>query len=145
MIAEIYDATPVAAYTAATPRLLNVSVRKHLGSGVTMGFTVGGTGSKTILIRAVGPTLGGFGVPDTVADPQLALFNGASAQIGENDNWGGTAALTAAYAQVGAFGLPSASKDAALLATLAPGGYSVRVSGVATTTGVALVEVYEVP
>ena len=145
VIAEIYDATPVAAYTAATPRLLNVSVRKHLGSGVTLGFTVGGTGSKTILIRAVGPTLGGFGVPDTVADPQLALFNGASAQIGENDNWGGTAALTAAYAQVGAFGLPPASKDAALLATLAPGGYSVRVSGVATTTGVALVEVYEVP
>ena len=145
VIAEIYDATPPSAYTTTTPRLLNVSVRKHLGSGVTMGFTVGGSGSKTILIRAVGPTLGAFGVPGTVDDPQLALFNGASAKIGENDNWGGTAALTAAYGQVGAFGLPPASKDAALLATLAPGGYSVQVSGTANTTGVALVEVYEVP
>ena len=145
VIAEIYDATSTAAYTPATPRLLNVSVRKHLGAGVTMGFVVGGTGSKTILIRAIGPTLGDFGVPGTVVDPQLKLFNSASSQIGENNNWGGTTALTAAFGQVGAFALPATSRDAALLATLTPGGYTVQVSGVATTTGVALVEVYEVP
>jgi len=58
----------------------------------------------------------------------------------------GTPALAAAFKSVGAFDLPAAtSKDAALLATLAPGGYTVQVSGVNNTTGVALVEVYEVP
>ena len=66
--------------------------------------------------------------------------------ISSNDNWSGTAELTAAFSQVGAFALISPSSlDAALLATLQPGQYSVQVSGVNNTTGVALVEVYEVP
>ena len=101
------------------------------------------------MIRAVGPTLGAFGVPGTVADPQLTLFNSSSAKLAENDNWSAVpaqaTALTAAFTTVGAFALPSTSRDAALLTTLAPGGYSVQVSGVSATTGVALVEVYEVP
>lgn len=146
VLAEVYDATPSSSSTTTTPRLLNVSVRKHLGTGVTMGFTVGGTGSKTILIRAVGPGLAAFGVPGTVIDPQLTLFNDKSEKVGENNDWSGTPALAAAFKSVGAFDLPAAtSKDAALLATLAPGGYTVQVSGVNNTTGVALVEVYEVP
>ena len=146
VLAEVYDATPSSQYTTTTPRLLNVSVRKHLGTGVTMGFTVGGTGSKTILIRAVGPGLAAFGVPGTVIDPQLTLFNDKSEKVGENNDWAGTPALTTAFTAVGAFSLPAAtSKDAALLTTLSPGGYTVQVSGVANTTGVALVEVYEVP
>jgi hypothetical protein len=149
VIAEIYDATPSGSFTTATPRLLNVSVLKSLGTGLTVGFTIAGSASKTVLIRAIGPTLGDFGVPDTVADPQLALFNASSAKIAENDNWAATPALatslTAAFTSVGAFPLPPTSKDAALLATLLPGGYSVQVSGVANTTGTALVEVYEVP
>lgn len=147
VIAEIYDATPAATFTATTPRLVNVSVLKSLGTGLTAGFVVGGTGSRTVLIRAIGPTLGAapFNVGGVVADPQLVLFNGASARIGDNDNWGGGAALTAAFNSVGAFALPAASRDAALLVTLAPGNYSVQVSGVGGTTGVAIVEVYEVP
>ncbi len=144
VIAELYDATPTANFTAATPRLVNVSVRKHLGTGVIAGFVVGGSTARTVLIRAIGPTLGVFGVTGVVADPQLALFSGAT-QIGANDNWGGTAALATAFANVGAFALAGDSKDAALLATLEPGSYTVQVSGVAGTTGVALVEVYEVP
>ncbi|MCX6951166.1 MAG: hypothetical protein NTV51_03130, partial [Verrucomicrobia bacterium] len=145
VIAEVYDATPPDRFTPATPRLLNVSVRKHLGSGLTAGFVVGGTGAKTILIRAVGPGLAAFGVGGTVVDPQLTLFAG-STKIGENDDWGGTPALTAAFTSVGAFALPSAtSKDAALLVSLPPGQYSVLATGAANTSGVALVEVYEVP
>jgi hypothetical protein len=62
-----------------------------------------------------------------------------------NDNWGGTPALTAAFAAVGAFVLPPASKDAALLATLAPGDYTAQVAGTGNTNGLVLVEVYEVP
>jgi len=145
VIAEIYDATSLASFTTATPRLINVSVRKHLGSVLTMGFVVGGSTSAKVLVRGIGPTLGAFGVPGTVADPQLTLFNSSSVKIGENNDWGGTAPLTAAFASVGAFALPSTSKDAALLVTLAPGNYTAQVTGVNGTTGVALVEVYEVP
>ena len=146
VIAELYDATPAASFTAATPRLINVSVLKNLGTGLTAGFVVSGSTPKTVLVRAIGPTLGTlFGVPGVVADPQLALFNSASVKIGENDNWGGTAALTAAFTAVGAFQLPAASRDAAVLATLAPGNYTVQVSGVGGTTGVAIVEIYDVP
>jgi hypothetical protein len=146
VLAEIYDATPSASFTAATPRLVNVSVLKNLGSGLTVGFVIGGSNSKTVLIRAIGPTLGAapFNVPGVVADPRLALFAG-SFQIGENNDWGGGLALTSAFAQVGAFTLPAASKDAAILATLGPGNYTVQVSGVGTTTGTALIEVYELP
>ena len=144
VIAEIYDATASSAFAATTPRLINVSVRKHLGTRLTVGFVVGGTVATKVLIRAVGPTLGGFGVPGVVADPQLTLFNDASVKIGENNDWGGTAELTAAFGAVGAFALPATAKDAALLVTLPPGNYTVQASGTAGTTGVALVEVYEV-
>jgi hypothetical protein len=60
-----------------------------------MGFVLGGSTPTKVLVRAIGPTLGAFGVPGTVVDPQLALFNSASAKIGENHDWGGTAELTA--------------------------------------------------
>ena len=147
VIAELYDSTPAASFTATTPRLVNVSVLKNIGTSLTAGFVVGGSPSKTLLIRAIGPSLGTlFGVPGVVADPQLALFNSASAKIGENDNWGGSAALSAVFASVDAFPLTApASRDAALVATLAPGNYTVQVTGVGNTTGTALVEVYEVP
>ena len=145
VIAELYDSTPVAAMTATTPRLVNVSVLKALGTGMTAGFVIDGTSPKKVLIRVVGPTLGTvFGVGGVVADPQLTLFSG-QAVIGSNDNWGGTPELTAAFTQVGAFGLPAASKDAAVLATLQRGSYTVEAKGVGGTTGVAILEVYEVP
>lgn len=147
VLAEIYDATVSDTFTTATPRLLNVSVLKSLGTGLTVGFTIAGSAPKTVLLRAVGPTLGAapFGVAGAVADPQLTLFNSTSVKIAENDNWGGTTALVAAITSVGAFALPTTSKDAALVTTLPPGGYSVQVIGVNNTSGVALVEVYEVP
>jgi hypothetical protein len=145
VLAEIYDAEATAPYSASTPRLINLSVLKNLGTGLTVGFVVGGSGTKTVLVRAIGPTLGAapFGIPGTVADPQLTLLQG-STQIVTNDNWGGTAPLSAAFKQVGAFDLPANSRDAAVLTTLAPGNYTVQVSGVGGTTGIALVEVYEV-
>jgi subtilisin family serine protease len=144
VIAEVYDSSPDATFFSSTPRLLNVSVLKAIGDGLTVGFTVAGSTPKKVLIRAVGPTLGDFGVAGTVSDPKLVLFKGSD-KIDENDNWGGTTALSSAFVSVGGFNLPVTSKDAALLATLQPGGYSVQVSGVNGSTGVVLVEVYEVP
>jgi hypothetical protein len=144
VLAEVYEAPPAGGVTTATPRLVNVSVLKALGSGVTVGFVIAGAGPRTVLIRAVGPTLTSppFNVSSAVGDPQLALYSG-TARTGENNDWGGTGALTTAFAQVGAFALPASSRDAALIATLMPGNYSVQVSGVNATTGIALVELYE--
>lgn len=146
-LAEIYDGTPAGSFGASTPRLTNVSARTQVGIGddiLIAGFTIGGLTSKTVLIRAVGPTLTSFGVPGALADPHLALFS-STERIDENDDWGGSAAIASTFLTVGAFPLAAASHDAVLLVTLAPGSYTAQVRGVGNTTGVALVEVYEVP
>ena len=138
--------SPAALTVAPTvSRLSNLSVRATAGTGAStliVGFTTAG-GSKSILLRGVGPTLGQFGVPGALADPQLALFNASSVQTAQNDDWGGGAALTASFGSVGAFPLGATSKDAALLAPLAPGNYSAQLTGVGGSTGVALVESYD--
>jgi hypothetical protein len=80
-------------------------------------------------------------------DPQLQIFRD-SQLVADNNDWGGStnpAALASTAQAVGAFALPNGSRDAALLVTLTPGAYTAQVSGVNSTTGVALVEVYEVP
>jgi hypothetical protein len=103
--------------------------------------------AKKVLIRAVGPTLGlpPFSVGGVVANPQLELFRD-SVRVSGNDNWGGTAELTQAFADVGAFALGATSQDAALVATVDPErNYTVEVTGVGGTSGTAIVEVYEMP
>ncbi len=142
-LVEVYDA---ASDNAAS--LVNLSVRTFVGAGgeaPNLGFVVAGNTPKRVLIRAVGPTLGAFGVSGTLDDPQLELFkNGV--RVGLNDNWEGDAALSATFASVGAFGLTDVnSKDAVMLVTLEPGAYTVVASGVGGSTGIALVEVYDVP
>lgn len=145
VIAELYDSTPSSAFTATTPRLINVSVLKQIGAGFTVGFVVGGGSSATVLVRAIGPGLAAVGLTSGfVSDPKLTLFSG-STKINENDNWGGTAALAAAATKVGAFPVPANSLDASLLATLQPGSYSVQVAGPTGADGLVIVEVYEVP
>ena len=145
-LAEIYDATAAGAFTTSSPRLVNLSARTQVGTGANLliaGFALGGTTSKTVLIRAVGPGLAPFGVAGQLTDPKLELFSGATL-IATNDNWEGDPTLAAAMAGAGAFALPANSRDAALLLTLAPGSYTAQVSGIANTTGVALVEVYAI-
>jgi hypothetical protein len=150
VIAELYDASANGTVTVTTPRLVNVSVLKQISAGtvLTAGFVIGGGGgaAKTVLIRAIGPTLAEppFGVGGAMADPKLDLFQG-QAVIAANDNWGGDTQLSAVAGAVGAFALGNAaSRDAVLLVTLAPGSYTAQVSGVGGG-GMALVEVYEVP
>jgi hypothetical protein len=112
-----------------------------------MGYVVGGrgtSGTKPLVIRVAGPSLGALGVIGTLDDPKLELFAGA-VKTGENDNWGGTATLKTAFTTAGAFALTDASRDAAAVVSLQPGSYTVVVSGVGNTTGLALVEVYELP
>ena len=147
-LVELYD--PESA--TAPARLTNVSARAQVGTGAGIliaGFVINGNVPKTVLLRAIGPALTGFGVTGVLADPRLDLYRGTTL-LQSNDNWGtttgGTAALSATFTAVGAFALPTTtSRDAALLATLSPGTYTAQVSGVNSTTGVALIEVYEVP
>jgi hypothetical protein len=149
VLAELFDATPAAAFGPTTPRLVNVSVLKPIpaDSLLTVGFVIGGTTARTVLVRAMGPALTQFGLEaaQVLADPRLTLFNAASARIAENNDWGGDAQLTAVAGSVGAFAPREAnSPDAVLLLTLAPGGYTAQVPGTGAG-GTALVEVYEVP
>lgn len=143
-LAEVYDAS-----VGEPARLVNVSALTRAGTGPAVliaGFVIAGDSPKRVLLRAIGPSLASFGVTGALADPQLAVFQqGAASPLQRNDDWGGTTELAAAFAATGAFTLPVGSRDAALLLTLAPGVYTAQVSGIGTTTGTALVEVYEVP
>ncbi len=151
VIAELYDATASGTFTSTTPRLVNVSVLKTIATGtsLTAGFYVGGSTSKTVLIRAIGPALGlaPFNIAGSMADPQLTLFNGNQAVIATNNDWGGSPQLVNTASRIGAFAVGNgASRDAMLLITLEPGSYTANVSPVGTTAGgTAIVEVYEVP
>jgi hypothetical protein len=151
-LAEVYDATPPASETPASPRLTNLSARVLVGSGANIliaGFEIGGTTAKTVLIRASGPALKPFGVTGVLADPELLLFqsnsDGTNTLLQTNTGWGGNPQIAAIAAQVGAFGWGSAATpDSAILVTRPPGAYTAEVEGASGDTGVALVEVYEV-
>jgi hypothetical protein len=125
----------------------NISTRGNVGTGSNVmiaGFVVSGTQTKPLLIRAVGPTLSTFGVSGVLAAPVLKVYNSAGVLIATNTGWGSNAsAVTAADTQVGAFALPSGSADSALVGTFAPGSYTALVAGAGATSGVALVEAYD--
>ena len=148
-LAEVYDATPSGTYTLATPRLLNLSARALVQTGgniLIAGFVIGGNSARTVLIRASGPAIASF-FPNALPDPQLQLYNAAGAVVASNYGWNASSQIMTTAASVGAFSWnPTvASLDSAILVTLPPGGYSAQVSGYSGDTGVALVEVYEVP
>lgn len=139
VLVEAYDTG-----AAAGGRLVNVSARNRVGTGddiLIAGFTISGTGNKPLLIRAVGPTLAAFGVDGTLADPKLEIYNAQGVKVTENDTW--TASLATTFASVGAFPLTAGSRDAALLTSLPPGGYTAQIRGSDGGTGEALVEIYE--
>jgi len=147
-LAEIYDATPAGSYTAATPRVVNISARVQVGTGgniLIAGFVIGGGTSETLLIRASGPALATFGVAGMLPDPQLSLLQSTGIVLATNAGWGGSTQIANAAHSVGAFAWTEGSQDSALLVTLPPGAYTAQVAGLSGDTGVALIEVYEVP
>lgn len=144
VLLEVYDTSPSFSYSR--PRLINLSARANTGAGgstMIAGFFVKGVTPLTVLIRGVGPSLTRFGVAGVLPNPHLTLFSD-SGLVAVNEDWGdlGASSIASTANAVGAFALPSGSLDAAILATLQPGAYTVQVSG---GTGVALIEVYEVP
>ena len=99
----------------------------------------------SVLVRIVGPSLTDFGVSDVMADPKVELFDGQSRSLARNNDWSGGPELVYAFSLAGAFGLTNASKDAALLVSLTPGNYTLDVRGANGSSGMALVEIYELP
>ena len=144
VLVEAYDTQAV---DEGGARQVNVSARTEVGTGANVlvaGFAISGTGTKTLLIRAVGATLAEFGVPGALQDPELVIRPlGEETVIASNNDWNNNAEIASTSATLGAFAL-SSTADAAILVTLNPGTYTATVSGVDETTGVALVEVYEV-
>ena len=141
--------------------LINLSSRGSVGAGAPVmvaGFTVGSGGAATVVIRGVGPTLSQYGVSGALASPRLDLYDSTGAIIATDIGWGNSpslgpstvaftiqAATAAEFSEVYAFPLPAGSADCAMLATLPPGSYTAQVSGLNGSTGVGLVEVYQIP
>ncbi len=137
-------AAPALAPPVTASRLINLSIRSNVGSGnnsLITGFVVSGA-SKTLLVRAIGPSLEQFGVSGFLPDPDLAIFSGTT-EILSDTSWGGSADLAKAFTQVGAFALLPTSNDSALLATFTPGPFTAQISGSGGASGVALAEIYD--
>ena len=145
-LAELYD--PAAPTEVAAAQLVNVSTLGFVGPDdrvLAAGFTITGSAPRRLLLRAVGPGLAALGVTGFLADPQIDLRRlGGPAPIASNDDWSDLASVRAAMTSVGAFALTPGSKDAVLVMTLVPGGYTAVVSSVgAAATGQALIEIYD--
>ena len=132
----------IAATAAETGRLINLSILSVLepGERMTMGTVLGGpgtSGTKALLARAAGPALAQLGVPNFLPDPQMTLARPGGVAVATNDNWGGSATLATAFAQVGAFAYAASdSKDAAILQpALATGDYTIEVGDRAGSPG----------
>ncbi len=136
----------------AAANLGNISTRASVQTGDNVmigGFIVQGTGTKRVIIRAIGPELGQYGVPNPLADPTLELHDGAGALIGSNDNWqttiiGGIITHDQVQEIQDSGHAPGDARESAIIADLPPGNYTAIVRGVNNTTGVALVEVYDI-
>src|SRR5207244_10277454 len=112
------------------------------------GFIVQGTGAKKVIIRAIGPELTQYGITDVLANPTLELHNAAGALIGSNDNWqttiiGGIITSNQVSDIQNSGHVPTDASESAIIADLQPGNYTAVVNGVNNTTGVGLVEVYD--
>ena len=129
---------------------VNVSTRGRIataGDALIAGFVLGGTAPRNLLVRAVGPSLGAFGVADALRRPVLTVHRD-NVVVASNEDWTATDAtrLSAAFDRVGAFRLlGGANPDAALLITLPPGPYTLQATGAGGAVGSVLLEAYDVP
>jgi hypothetical protein len=146
-LVEAYDIS-----TGANSELLNTSSRGFVDTGDNVmigGFIVGSP--SNFLVRALGPTLSAFDVPGALADPTLELHTtdnmGHDVVVATNDNWKvDDQTHQSQQAAITATGIaPPHDSESAMLRTLAPGNYTAILRGKNNTTGIALLEVYNVP
>jgi len=138
--------------TSSNTALTNLSTRGIAGTGsrtMIVGFAITGNRTKSVLLRGIGPTLGGspFNVPGTMPDPQLTLKNFSGATVATSaivwDQSTNADAIRTTSARVGAFALSAGTRDAVLLTSLAPGNYTAQVTSPSSVNGVVLIEAYD--
>ena len=145
---KIFNASPLhlesSSFPAVGPQSLNLSTRGVIDSGegaLIAGFIVSGNESKTVVLRALGPSLAKSGVSGTLADPVITLFDADGQMLAMNDDWG----TDSNAGQISADGLaPDDPPEAAVRVTLQPGAYTAVVSGKDSSPAIGLVEVYDV-
>src|SRR6266403_1680286 len=151
-LVEVYDLSPQTNLIHNTNSILgNISTRSfvQIGDNVMIGgFIVQGTQPKRVIIRAIGPELSQYGVPNPLADPTLELHDGTGALIGRNDNWqttiiGGVITHEQVQEIQDSGYAPDDGRESAIIADLPAGNYTAIVRGVNSTIGVALVGVYD--
>ncbi|MBA3274049.1 MAG: hypothetical protein H0T11_09290, partial [Chthoniobacterales bacterium] len=123
-------------------RVLNISTRLQVLTGDDVligGFIISGDTSKKVIIRGLGPSLVAQGVSGALPDPKLELFDSGGDRVAVNNNWKETQQNTIEATMIP----PPHDRDSALVRTLAPGAYTTVLTGVANTTGIGLVEVYD--
>jgi alpha-tubulin suppressor-like RCC1 family protein len=146
-------AGPSSPYTMAltVSRLSNISSRAFVQTDDSVmigGFIVQGTAAKRVMIRAIGPELTHYGVPNPLLNPTLELHDGRGALVASNDNWthtiiGGIITSNQVREITDSGYAPTDGRESAIIAELPPGNYTAIVRGVNDMTGVALVEVYD--
>jgi hypothetical protein len=126
-------------------KVVNLSTRAFVGTGdeiVIAGFILTGSGSESIVVRGLGPSLAASNISQLLADPVLELRNVHGVLLLANDNWQDSPVQAA---QITALGLaPSNNLEAALIMTLPPGLYTALLAGRGNTTGNGLIEIYDV-
>jgi hypothetical protein len=141
-------ATPAPTPSSTPPsnpgaHLVNISTRMRVGVGNDVligGFIIQGSEPKKLILRAIGPSLANGGIADPLANPVLELHDSTGDLVGSNDDWQTSAQVDEIVASTVA---PSNPLESAIVATLAPGAYTAIVRGLDNTTGIALVEGYE--
>ncbi len=156
-LAEVYDADPTP--LTATGHLSNLSANGQVivGTPLTGGFVIAGPSAKTVLLRAIGPSLSNFNISSPVPTPVLNVFDGNSKLVASNTGWStqttanplyppaSVATIVADSATAGAFSLAAGSLDSVVEVTLPPGVYTAQVTDSGGNAGTALFEVYSVP
>ena len=145
-LAEVYDLSP-----EADSFLANLSTRSFVERGDKVmigGFIVQGPQTKSVIIRAIGPELSGYGVSNALENPRLELYDATGALIASNDNWratiiGGVITRDQVNDIENSGHAPGDGRESAIIAELAPGNYTAIVRGVNNTIGVALAEMYD--
>jgi hypothetical protein len=145
-LVEVYDLSP-----ESNSILGNISTRSFVQTDDNVmigGFMVQGTAPKRVIVRAIGPQLTQYGVPNAMVNPTLELHDGTGALIASNDNWASTIIggiiTSSQFREIRESGYaPADGRESAIIADLPPGNYTAIVRGVNNTTGVALVEVYD--